>query len=108
MRLERGACVLAGLLAACGTAPPQAVVTATRYACSDGRTVTARYPDRDTARIAIDGAPHVLRIARSADGVRYVGDGWQWWTKGMRNGTLAPLAAGESVASAPGTACVAF
>jgi membrane-bound inhibitor of C-type lysozyme len=102
-------CVLALLLAACGVPPPSPTTTApvTRYTCRDGRVVTARYPDSGTARLVIDGAAHVLKIARSADGARYVGEGWQWWTKGMRNGTLAPLAGGETIASARGVACAA-
>lgn len=102
-------CAMTLLLAACGISPPSPTTAApaTRYACSDGRVVTARYPDRATARLVIDGVAHVLKIARSADGARYVGDGWQWWTKGMRNGALAPLAGGETIASARGVACMA-
>jgi membrane-bound inhibitor of C-type lysozyme len=46
-----------------------------------------------------------LRIATSADGARYTGDGWQWWTKGMHEGSLAALAPGEAIASAAGVAC---
>lgn len=75
------------------------------YACADGRVVQAVYPDTNTAQIKINGQAHTLRIAMSADGARYTGDGWQWWTKGMHDGSLAPLAAGETIASAPGVAC---
>ena len=75
------------------------------YACSDGRVVQAAYPDTNTAQIKINGQAHILRIAMSADGARYIGDGWQWWTKGMHDGSLAPLAASETIASAPGVAC---
>jgi membrane-bound inhibitor of C-type lysozyme len=107
MPLRLAACVLAVLLAACGAVPPRAAAPATRYACSDGRSVVARYPDTDTAMLDIDGVAHVLTIARSADGARYVGDGWQWWAKGLRHGSLAPLVAGETVATAAGVACEA-
>lgn len=75
------------------------------YACADGRVVQAAYPDTNTAQIKIGGQEHILRIAMSADGARYTGDGWQWWTKGMHDGSLAPLAAGETIANAPGVAC---
>jgi membrane-bound inhibitor of C-type lysozyme len=77
----------------------------TRYACADGRVVQAAYPDTNTAQIKIDGHAHTLRIAMSADGARYTGEGWQWWTKGMHDGNLAPLAAGETIANAPSVAC---
>jgi membrane-bound inhibitor of C-type lysozyme len=75
------------------------------YACADGRVVQATYPDTNTAQIKINGEAHTLRIAISADGARYTGDGWQWWTKGMHDGSLAPLAAGETIANAPSVAC---
>ncbi|RUL63947.1 hypothetical protein EKH79_07715 [Dyella dinghuensis] len=75
------------------------------YACADGRVVQAAYPDTHTAQVKIDGQTHTLNIAMSADGARYTGDGWQWWTKGMHDGSLAPLAASETIANAPGVAC---
>jgi membrane-bound inhibitor of C-type lysozyme len=75
------------------------------YACADGRVVQAEYPDTKTAQIKIDGQTHTLRIAMSADGARYTGDGWQWWTKGMHEGSLAALGPGEAIASAAGVAC---
>lgn len=77
----------------------------TRYACSDGQIVQAAYPDTNTALVKIKGETHTLHVAISGSGARYTGDGWQWWTKGMRDGMLAPLAAGESIASAQGTSC---
>ena len=72
------------LLAACSRepapdapAPPPKTVAATpwvHYACADGRAVSARYPDSDTAQLQIGGAMHVLKIARSGSGARYVGE----------------------------------
>lgn len=88
-------------------APPAKTVAATpwyHYACQDGRTVSARYPDTETAQLQIGGAMHVLKIARSGSGARYTGDALQWWTKGD-DGALAPLKAGEDIASAPGVTC---
>jgi membrane-bound inhibitor of C-type lysozyme len=75
------------------------------FACSDGQMVQASYPDTDTALIRIRSRTFALHIAISGSGARYTGDGWQWWTKGMHDGMLAPLAAGESIASAPGVTC---
>ncbi|MGR4891174.1 MliC family protein [Sphingopyxis sp. LARHCG72] len=79
----------------------------TRYSCADGSTVEARYPTPDTAQIVYKGKTVDMKVAQSASGARYVGDGWQWWTKGMTDGMLAPLKPGEDIASAAGTTCTA-
>ena len=79
----------------------------TTYACTDGSTVEAWYPTTDSARILHKGDTVELTVAISASGARYVGGGWQWWTKGMTEGTLSPLAAGEDIASSPGVTCTA-
>jgi membrane-bound inhibitor of C-type lysozyme len=94
-----------GLLALAGCASLPSGGAWVKYRCSDGRTVEAKYPDATTSVIRLKGQTHTLHVALSGSGVRYTGDGWQWWTKGMRGGMLAPLAAGESIASAPGTQC---
>lgn len=86
---------------------PASVANTITYTCDDQRTVKAVYPDRDTAVLTFDGDTHHLHVARSADGARYVGDQWQWWTKGMHEGRLAPLEAGETIASAKGVSCTA-
>lgn len=111
--LLTGACALAALtVAACeqkteaaATPPPAAPAKVTTYVCADGRTVRASYPDPDTAIVDIDGKNRTLKIAISASGARYTGDGYQWWTKGMDQGQLSPLAPGEEIASAPGVNC---
>ena len=48
-----------------------------------------------------------LKIAISASGARYTGDGLQWWTKGVDQGQLSPLAPGEDIATAQGVNCKA-
>ena len=84
---------------------------AVTYLCADGRVVQAEYPDKDdpvggnSARVVIDGQSVRMVQGVSASGVRYIGGGLQWWTRGLRTATLAPLAAGESLASVPGTEC---
>lgn len=75
------------------------------YQCSDGATVTASYPTTETATIAHQGRTVEMELATSASGARYVGGGLQWWTKGISEGILAPLAEGESIASARGLTC---
>ena len=99
----------AAALAGCGSmgpgAPPPAS-PAIVYACPNGETVRATYPDPRTAVIQYRGATHTLKIAVSADGARYVGDGLQWWTKGMIHGTIATLPLGQTYAE-PGADCVA-
>ena len=97
-------------ITACSAAETHSRATAansTTYTCTDGRTVKADYPDTDTAVITLDGQTYRLHTAVSADGARYVGDHWQWWTKGMRQGQLAPLKPGETIASDSGVACTA-
>ena len=84
-----------------------AAAALTTYACDDGRSLKASYPDADTAVVELEGATHTLKIAISASGARYVGDGLQWWTKGMADGQLSPLKAGEDIASAQGVNCKA-
>ena len=79
----------------------------TTYVCDDGRSLKASYPDADTAVVELEGATHTLKRAISASGARYVGDGLQWWTKGMADGQLSPLKAGEDIASAQGVNCKA-
>ena len=66
---------------------------------------TCRPPNTDTAVLTLDGQTHHLHTAISADGARYVGGKWQWWTKGMHSAWLAPLAQGETYASADGVSC---
>jgi membrane-bound inhibitor of C-type lysozyme len=112
----------AGALTACGgenqPAAPNAEAAApapagpvaanpelTTYACADRRTVKAGYPDRDTAALTVGEHTYTLKRALSASGVRYTGYGLQWWTKGLDNGRLAPLRAGEEVASEAGVEC---
>lgn len=98
------------LLSACattGTRPASELERATAYTCADGSVVEAAYPTTDAARLIYKGQPIDMSIAISASGARYVGGGWQWWTKGMTQGWLAPLAPGETIASAQGMSCTA-
>lgn len=79
----------------------------TTYRCANGRTLVAGYPDADTAVIKWGDHSYPLKRAVSASGARYVGYGLQWWTKGLKEGRIATLKAGEQVASDPGVQCTA-
>lgn len=87
-----------------GSVNPDAGVTS--YACVDGETITAGYPDRQTAVVTYKDHAYTLKLARSASGARYTGYGLQWQTKGD-HAAIAPLKPGEETASAPGLDCVA-
>jgi membrane-bound inhibitor of C-type lysozyme len=78
----------------------------TVYRCDDGRRVWAAYTG-EQATLKIAGRTYHLATAMSASGARYVGDGLQWWTKGLGEGRLSVLKPGETVAAAPGVECVA-
>jgi membrane-bound inhibitor of C-type lysozyme len=112
MRRPVSCAALALALAGCGrhAAPPptpaaaQPVKPATVYHCADGRTVQARYDGR-RAELQVGGRRYALAAAMSASGARYVGEGLQWWTKGLEHGRLSVLKPGEQVAADPGVAC---
>ena len=109
--INRTVAILATLaLSACvtkGTSQSGANATLTSYQCSDGSLVEASYPTTDTARIIHQGRSVEMTIAVSASGTRYVGGGWEWWTKGTTEAMLAPLAEGEDIASAQRVNCTA-
>lgn len=75
------------------------------YACEDGRTLQAGYPDQDTAVVDVGGHAYTLKAQMAASGVRYTGFGLQWWTKGLNEGRLSKLKDGEDIASDPGVIC---
>ena len=99
--------MIALMLAAAATAPSPYPMEerAWRYHCPDGAIVEARYRDGGALLIYKERAI-VMRPAPAASGVRYVGGGWQWWTKGMREGMIAPVKPNATEAAAPGPTCV--
>jgi membrane-bound inhibitor of C-type lysozyme len=109
--MRRAALLLTLALAACSNDAPAPIAEAEPapawaiYVCQDGRIVQALYPDSRTARVRMPDGEHLLKVAGSGSGARYVGAGLQWWTKGDE-GMLAPLKPGEDIAAAPGVACV--
>lgn len=61
------------------------------YRCQSGKTVAATYPTPDSATIQYQGVSHTLQIAVSGSGSRYVGEGFEWWTKGSGTGSEGTL-----------------
>jgi membrane-bound inhibitor of C-type lysozyme len=118
--MRQAGLVLLLLLGACerkhppvATAAPKAPVVAPvnpdpgvrTLRCDDGRSVQAGYPDRETAVVEVDGHAYTLKAQTAASGVRYVGFGLQWWTKGLNEARLSRLKDGETVASEAGVVC---
>jgi len=121
--MRKAGLVLMLALGGCGranapasAAPPSAPAAAAvnpdpgvrTYRCDDGRTVQAGYPGGDTAVVDVDGHATTLKAQKAqkaASGVRYVGFGLQWWTKGVDEARLSRLKDGEDVASEAGVLC---
>ena len=55
---------------------------AVSYQCDSGNRIIATYPDNETAQVKYMDDTYQMKIAISASGARYVGDGLVWWTKG--------------------------
>jgi len=102
-------------VAAAGIPPRQDFVT---YLCANGQVVQAQYENSDSdagnaimsvgqsgAYLYIDGQGVRMLQGVSANGVRYIGGGYQWWTRGLQTANLAPLGPNESTATNPGTEC---
>lgn len=104
---DTGALVLSTPAGTTITARRLSSTTPMTYHCPDGSVVEAWYPTTGTARLHYQGRSIDMTSAVSASGARYVGGGWEWWTKGMTEGMLSPLAKGESIASVRGVTCFA-
>lgn len=90
------------LVSACASTPqdkgagsaPEAATPATSihsYRCESGETITATYPNTDSATVHYKGSSHRMTIAVSGSGSRYVGGGLEWWTKGSGSGSEGSL-----------------
>ncbi len=88
-------------------APVNPVVTITTYTCAGGKPLEAGYPNPTSAVVIWEGRAYSLTQAPAASGARYTGFGLQWWTRGLTNGTISTLKAGEEIATDPGVECVA-
>lgn len=61
-----------------------------RYICDSGEQVYVRFHENGLS-LRYKGRDHQLKIAASASGARYAGDGLVWWNKGAEN-TMFKLA----------------
>jgi membrane-bound inhibitor of C-type lysozyme len=97
------ALALATALSACTTVrhPHQ---PASVLHCENGETVEVGYSG-DLAIVTYKNREHAMRTAISGSGARYVGDGLEWWTKGLEEGTIAVLPPGEQVSSGERVVC---
>jgi membrane-bound inhibitor of C-type lysozyme len=55
-----------------------------RYVCDSGEAVYVNYRENGIS-LRYRGRTHRLKIAVSASGARYAGDGLIWWNKGAEN-----------------------
>ena len=62
-----------------------------KYQCKSGEMIAATYPSTDSATINYKGSDYSMQISVSASGARYVGGGFEWWTKGSGVGSEAIL-----------------
>lgn len=76
-------------------ATPTVPNTPITYSCEDGKTVVATYAG-ETATVVYEGKTYAMTTQLSASGARYQGDGLQWWTKGLTEGMVAPIPAGQT------------
>ena len=61
------------------------------YQCESGETITAAYRSGDTATVRYQTRTYTMHIAISGSGARYVGEGFEWWTKGSGPGSEGTL-----------------
>ncbi|CAM3831941.1 MliC family protein [Rheinheimera salexigens] len=67
---------------------PSAMV---HYQCESGEQIAATYNSTDTAQVQYQGKKHHMQIDVSGSGSRYVGGGFEWWTKTTSQGAEGTL-----------------
>lgn len=103
VRVAGAAMLVAGCSAASapGAAPVAGGAWIT-YRCESGRPLAASYPTDSSAFVRYQDATREMRVAASASGARYTGDGYKWWTRGTGPGSTGQLSrfrGGEATAS---------
>lgn len=61
------------------------------YRCKSGHTINASYYSGTTAVVRYEGRTREMTMAISGSGVRYIGGGLEWWTKGVGPGSQGML-----------------
>lgn len=85
-----------------GSEDPSSAVSLLTYRCESDALIRATYPTDSVALMHYQGQTHEMQIARAASGVRYVGDGLQWWTKGNGPGASGTLSRVHNANNADG------
>ena len=81
------------------TTPPQPTVVQATWRCTSGQEVVAVYPNADSAVITYRGTTYRMSRQLSADGARYAGEGFEWWSKAYpdrEEGSMRVLAGADS------------
>lgn len=104
--LAMGSAVALGTAGCSAASAPGAATVADgawiTYGCESGRSLAASYPTDSIAFVRYAGATREMRVAVSASGARYTGDGMEWWTRGTgpgSTGRLSRFAGDEATAS---------
>ena len=63
---------------------PRSATASVKYLCDSGTSVYINYQENGLS-LRYKGKNHRLKIASSASGARYAGDGLVWWNKGSEN-----------------------
>ena len=93
LRIPAAALVLAALPLFAAADEPKTV----QYTCAEKQTLTVMYTGAKKASVTYLGSTYKMKRDASADGVRYVGKGMQWWSKGD-GGFLAGASASHLIA----------
>lgn len=76
---------LAGLTACAADRPSEM-----HYQCENGQPVMTHIMNDSKIAVQYDGVIHVLQRAPAASGTRYTDANYEWWSKGVTQGTLTP------------------
>ena len=79
-----GLSAILALAAAAAQGPVNPDVRVVTFACADGSTIVAGYPDAKTAIVTWKNHAYTLQLATAAGGARYIGFGLQWRVEGDR------------------------
>jgi membrane-bound inhibitor of C-type lysozyme len=79
---------------------PPSIGQSALYSCADGRMIEVLYSGGDAAVLTIGGATVQMDRSPAPSGELYVGGGWRWWGRSVREGRL-----GKPDADTDGISC---
>lgn len=62
-----------------------------RYRCESGKQIRVSYPTSSSAIVNYESRRIPMTIAGSASGARYIGEDFEWWSKGSGEGAPGTL-----------------